>query len=44
MNAMGQTLFRGFAVEGSERSWSDLNSGWYVVKTEHGRTPFVVSR
>lgn len=43
MNAMGQTLVRGFATEGGELTWSDLNSGWYVVKTEHGRTPFVVS-
>jgi hypothetical protein len=44
MNAMGQTLVRGFATEGSELTWSNLNAGWYLVKTEHGRTPFMVSR
>lgn len=43
VNAMGQTLERGFASAGSQVVWKDLAPGWYVVKTSKGSTPLIVA-
>lgn len=44
VNAMGQVLHRGFASAGTQEVWHNLEPGWYVLKTEAGSTPIVVSR
>ena len=43
VNAMGQTLDRGRAAAGTRVVWQSLAPGMYVVQTNSGATPLVVS-
>jgi len=42
VNAMGQTLQTGQVAAGDREVFSGLATGWYVLKTAHGTSPFVV--
>ena len=42
LNAMGQTLQSGHVRGEGQVTWSNLEPGWYIVKTKFGATPFVV--